>query len=177
VTGLTGDMGDTIPCSFSCRLLLLLGLWTLWARRGLVHKSTACARGFLQAVAATIDEAEDDRAVADRPAVGGLDEADRLAGQRAVDVDKFAAPFDFAGQAHAPHLAVGRIVGLAQHAVPAPRRGLVTIGWRRVAEPLVRALFVVQLLTRRHTVRKLATRSRSSTLGIPGWDALFAFMK
>jgi inosine-uridine nucleoside N-ribohydrolase len=35
----------------------------------------------------------------------------------------------------------------------------------------------VQLLTRRHTVRKLATRSRSSTLGIPGWDALFAFMR
>jgi hypothetical protein len=39
------------------------------------------------------------------------------------------------------------------------------------------ALEIVQLLTRRHTVRKLATRSRSSTLGIPGWDALFAFMR
>ena len=36
---------------------------------------------------------------------------------------------------------------------------------------------IVQVLTRRHTVRKLATRSRSSTLGIPGWDALFAFMR
>jgi hypothetical protein len=36
---------------------------------------------------------------------------------------------------------------------------------------------IVQVLTRRHTVRKLATRSRSSILGIPGWDALFAFMR
>ena len=36
---------------------------------------------------------------------------------------------------------------------------------------------IVQVLTRRHTVRKLATRSRSSTRGIPGWDALFAFMR
>ena len=35
-----------------------------------------------------IDEAEQDRAVANRPtAVGGLDEPDRLAGERRVDVD------------------------------------------------------------------------------------------
>jgi hypothetical protein len=103
----------------------MLELWTLWTGRGLVHKSTACAWRLPQAPAATIDEAEDDRAEAD---VGGLAEADRLAGQRAVDLDKFATPFDFAGQAHPPHLDVVRIVGLAQNAVPAPRRGLVMVG-------------------------------------------------
>ena len=79
-TVLTGDVGDTIPCSFSCRLSLLLELWTLWTWRGLVHKSTACVWRLPQAPAATIGEVEDDRAKAD---VGGLGEGRREARRRA----------------------------------------------------------------------------------------------
>ena len=43
------------------------------------------------------DNAENDRAEADRPAGGVLGEADRLAGERAIEVDELAPPFDFAG--------------------------------------------------------------------------------
>jgi hypothetical protein len=41
------------------------------------------------------------RAEADRPAGGVLGEADRLAGERAIEVDELAPPFDFAGLAGA----------------------------------------------------------------------------
>ncbi len=75
--------------SFRSSLLLVLPrLWTLWATRSVVHKSTAGGFGFAQAVAAMGDNAENDRAEADRPAGGVLGEADRLAGERAIEVDE-----------------------------------------------------------------------------------------
>ena len=121
---------------------MLLGLWTLWATRSVVHKSTARGFGFSQAVAAMGDDAERDGAEADRPAGGVFGEANRLAGERAIDVDEFASPFDFAVGAYAPHLMVDRIVGLAQDAVPAPGRDLIMFGRGGVAERLVRALLL-----------------------------------
>ncbi len=48
-------------------LLRLLRLWTLWATRSVVPKSTGAVLGFAQAVAAMRDDAEDDRAVTDGP--------------------------------------------------------------------------------------------------------------
>ena len=94
-----------------------------------------------------VDEAEVDRAVVRRPgAVVGLVEADRFAGQRLVDVDGAAPPLDLAVVAHPTHRAILGIVGLAQHTVPGPRRGAVVVGRRRVAEGLVRPLFLVDLL-------------------------------
>ena len=51
---------------------------------------------------------------------GVFGEDDRLAGERAIEGDELAPPFDLAIRAHAPDLVVDRIVGLAQDAVPAP---------------------------------------------------------
>ena len=45
-----------------------------------------------------------------------------------------------------------------------------------IAQRGVETAAILQLLTRRHTVRKSVTRSRSSTLGILGPGAPFAFM-
>jgi len=137
--------------------LLLSKLWTLWAARSVVHKSTAGGFGFAQAVAAMGDDAESDRAVGDAPsAVLAFRKADRLAGERAIEVDELAPPFDFAVGAHPPHLVVDRIVGLAQDAVPAPGRGLIMFGGSGVAERLVRALLVVEALKGAQAVELLA---------------------
>ena len=127
-------------------LLLLAKPWTLWATRSVVHKSTAGRFGFSQAVAAMGDDAEHDRAEADRPAVGVFGQADRFAGERAIEVDELASPFDFAVQAHPSDLVVDRIVGLAQNAVPAPGRGLIMFGGGGVAQRLVRALLIIETL-------------------------------
>src|SRR5271165_572839 len=143
--------------SFRSSLLLLLPrLWTLWATRSVVHKSTAGGFGFAQAVAAMGDNAENDRAEADRPAGGVLGEADRLAGERAIEVDELASPFDFAVRAHPLDLVVDRIVGLAQDAVPAPGRGLIVVGGGGVAERLVRALLIIETLKGAEAVELLA---------------------
>ena len=114
MTDLTDDMGDTILVPFRSGVLLQR-LWTLWATRSVVHKSTALGSGFSQAIAAMGDDAERDGAEADRPAGGVFGEANRLAGKRAIDVDELASPFDFAVGAHAPHLMVDRIAGLARN--------------------------------------------------------------
>src|SRR5271165_7215377 len=143
--------------SFRSGLLLLLAkLWTLWATRSVVHKSTAGRFGFSQAVAAMGDDAEHDRAEADRPAVGVFGEADRFAGERAIEVDELAPPFDFAVRAHPSDLVVDRIVGLAQNAVPAPGRGLIMFGGGGVAERLVRALLIIETLKGAEAVELLA---------------------
>jgi hypothetical protein len=51
---------------------------------------------------------------------------------------------------------VDRIVGHAQHAVPAPRRGLIVPGAGGVAERLVRALLVGEALKGAEAVELLA---------------------
>jgi hypothetical protein len=63
---------------------MLQRLWTLWAKRSVVHKPTAGGFGFAQAVSAMGDDAERGRDEADRPAGGVLGEADRLACERAI---------------------------------------------------------------------------------------------
>ena len=52
-----------------------------------------------------------------------------------------------------------------------------SLGRGSVAQGRVQALPIVQLLTTRPIVRQLATRSRLSTLGIPGLGARFAFTR
>ena len=84
MTDLTDDMGDTILVLFRS-VAAAGGLWTLWATRSVVHKSTARGFGFSQAVAAMGDDAERDGAEADRPAGGVFGEANRLAGERAIE--------------------------------------------------------------------------------------------
>src|SRR5580704_9454942 len=121
-----------------------------------VHKSTAGGFGLAQAVVAMGDDAERDGAEADRPAGGGFCEADRLAGERAIEVDEGAPPFDLAVGAYAPHLVVERIVRLAQDAAPAPERDLIMVRRGGVAERLVRALVVVEPLKRAEAVELLA---------------------
>src|SRR5271165_3327878 len=153
--------------SFRSSLLLLLPrLWTLWATRSVVHKPTAGRFGFSQAVAAMGDDAENDRAEADRPAGGVLGEADRLAGERAIEGNELAPPFDFAVRAHPPDLVVDRIVGLAQDAVPAPGRGLIVVGGGGVAERLVRALLIVDALKGVEAVELLAQALRRRRGGV-----------
>ena len=51
---------------------------------------------------------------------------------------------------------VDRIVGLAQHAVPAAGRGAIALGGGGVAEPLVRALLVIDALKGAEAVELLA---------------------
>src|SRR5271166_7067422 len=112
------------------------------------------------------DDAESDGAETDRPAGGVFGEADRLAGERAIDVDELAPPSDFAVGAHPPHLLIDRIVGLAQDAVPAPGRDLIMFGRGGVAERLVRPLLVVEPLKGAEAVELLAQALRRRRGGV-----------
>jgi hypothetical protein len=102
-------------------------------------------RRLLQTVAAMIDDAERHRAVGEAPVtVVAWREPDRLASQRRADIDELALPFDLPVRAHPPDLLIARILGLAQHAVEAPRRRRVMFGGCGIGERLVRALLVVE---------------------------------
>src|SRR5688572_1029708 len=115
--------------------------------RSIVHRGIRRTSRRQEAVAARRDGAERHRAVRDVPgAVLGFGEPHRLAGECAADEDEAAAPLDLAVRAHPPDLAVGWIGGLAQHPVEATRRGGVMLGRRRIGEPLVRTLLVVEAL-------------------------------
>jgi len=75
------------------------------------------------------DNPEFDRSVRDRPpAIIIFEQADWLADQRSVDVDRVVLPADLATVAHPPDLIVDAVVRLAQDAVEAPRRGGVMRG-------------------------------------------------
>src|SRR5215475_8595154 len=101
----------------------------MWSTRSVVHMSTGRRFRLAQAVIPMGNDAKIDRSVGDRPtAVVGFDQADRLADQRSVDVDRAALPADFSVVAHPPDLIVGAVVRLPQDAVVAPRRGGVTRG-------------------------------------------------
>jgi hypothetical protein len=132
-------MGDTILVPFRPVVAAAEAVDPV-GTRCVVHKSTAGRFRFAQAVAATDDEAEGDRAEGDRPAGGVFGETDRLAGERAIEVDELAPPFDFAIGAHASDLLVNRIFRLAQNAVPAPGRDLKMFGRSGVAERRLRAI-------------------------------------
>jgi len=126
--------------------LLWFGLWTLWATRGVVHKSTATG-GFAQAIAAMRDDAERDRSIVSGKVSGGvLDQTDRLASECLVDVDRVAQPLDLAVGAHPPHGVVGPVVRRPQNTVEASRRACVMLGRGVIAESLMRALVVVKTL-------------------------------
>jgi hypothetical protein len=109
----TGYMADTFGHLRSQLLLLLSRLWTLWATRSVVHKSTARPRlcQFASAQpAAFLDEAELDVGVADALlALLGLLERDRFADQRLADEDEIPGPLDAAVCAHSPHGRLGRM--------------------------------------------------------------------
>src|SRR6266852_3574369 len=69
-----------------------------------------------------VDDAELDRAVTHGPAaIRALGEADRLAGQRLGEINLGVAPANGAVGANSSQSVAGRILGLAQHAIPAPR--------------------------------------------------------
>src|ERR1700726_4912766 len=147
--------------------LLLLSLWTLWATPlRVVHKSTASAFGFAQPVPATVDRAKHDRTKADGPAGIVLGETDRLADQRLADVDCGGIPPDLAVVSNPPDDVVGSVVWFAQHAIEAPRRGRVMLGRGGVAERLVRALFVVEMLEGAQTLELFSQVARRRTGGL-----------
>ena len=119
VTLLTDDMGDTI---LLCSGLLLLGLWTLWATRSVVHKSTALPlRWACESMAATVEHAEHTgpKATVQRPS--SVDEGDGLADQRLADEDLGALPLDHAVAAHPAHRRAGGSSGWRR--MPSQRRG------------------------------------------------------
>jgi len=134
-------------------LLLLLRLWTLWATRSVVHKSTVVGFWFAQTVVAMGDDAEHEGSVGDRPiAVVVFDDTDRLADQRRADVDGAALPSDLAIVAHASDRVVAAIARFTQHAIEAPRRHDVVLGRGVVAERLVRSFVVVEPLEAAQTL-------------------------
>ncbi len=113
-------MADTFGHLRSRLLLRLSLLWTLWATRSVVHKSTG-PPGLFQLSPAQptvlVDESEFDVAVADEPlALLGLLDRDRFADQRLADEDEVAGPLDAAVGAHPAHRGFVGIVGLAQGA-------------------------------------------------------------
>src|SRR5258708_40237035 len=123
--------------------LLLLVLWACGRCVGIA----GLVFGFSQAIFLVDERAEHDRAIADGPAGGVvLDEADRLADQGLVDVDRAIAPADIAVVAHPPHLVLSAIFRLAQDTVGSSRRRRVLVGRRGVAKRLMRTLFVVETL-------------------------------
>ena len=108
-----------------------------------------------------VDDADLDEAEADEPAaVFALDEAERFAGERLVDVGLDAAMANRAVGAHAPDLLLGRIRRLAQHPVPAPRRGGIVLGRGIVAERRMRPLLVVDAPELTEAVELLAQAAR-----------------
>jgi len=131
------------------RLLLLLPilLWTLWATRGVVHKSTGAPRRrqFAPAQpAARIDESELDMGVAHKPFAGlGFLDRHRLADQRLADEDQVAGPFDHAVRSNPAHGGAVRIVGLPQRARIGAIGGAIERGRRGEIQGLVRTLVVV----------------------------------
>src|SRR6266540_504323 len=169
-----GNRSDRRPwvTHFSFRsgllLLLLWGLWTLWATRlRVVHKSTGLALEFAQTVAAMSDDAECDRPVRGDPvAVLVFNETNRLADQRFADVDRVALPLDLAVVAHAPDRVVGPVARLAQDAIEASRRDGVVLGRGVVAEGLVRALFIVEGLEAAQALELLSQAPRRRVGGV-----------
>lgn len=114
-----------------------------------------------------VDDAELDRAKAHRPAaILALGQADRFAGQRLVEIDLGVVPADRAVGADPPHRMLARVFGLAQHAIPAPRRERVMFGRRGVAERGMRPLLVVDAPEIAQPVELLAQAARRRRGGI-----------
>ena len=70
-------------------------------------------------------------------------QADRFARQRFADEGAFASPSDFACRANPAHLMVGVIPGILDALRHGARRRPIEIGWRPLAQRLVRTLLVV----------------------------------
>src|SRR5712692_3021951 len=117
-----------------------------------------------------VDDAELDRAVTHGPAaIRALGEADRLAGQRLGEINLGVAPANGAVGANSSQSVAGRILGLAQHAIPAPRRQRVMLGRRAVGERRVWPLFIVDALESAEPVELLAQGARRPFCsGLPG---------
>src|SRR5439155_23306055 len=98
--------------------LLLLRLWTLWATRSVVHKSTAFSFGFSQPIAAMSDGAEHERSIANGPTVLVFAESDGFADQSCTDVDHIAVQLDLAIMADATYFQVA-VFRLTQNAIEA----------------------------------------------------------
>src|SRR5713101_5029688 len=114
-----------------------------------------------------VDDAELDRAVTHGPAaIRALGEADRLAGQRLGEINLGVAPANGAVGANSSQSVAGRILGLAQHAIPAPRRQRVMLGRRAVGERRVWPLFIVDALESAEPVELLAQGARRRRRGV-----------
>src|SRR6516164_6262468 len=114
-----------------------------------------------------IDEAELDGAVMHRPAaILTLDKAHRLANQRLTDINLAATPADCSVAVNPPQCRIGRIFGLAQNAVPAPRRTRIVLGRGSVAQRGMRPLLIVEALKVAEPPELLAQAARRRAGGI-----------
>src|SRR5207302_6165657 len=114
-----------------------------------------------------VDDPELDRAELHGPAaILALGQADWRAGQGLVKINLAALPADRTGVANPSHLVSGRVFGLAQHAVPAPRRGRIMLGRRIVAERSMRPLLVIDALEVSEPVELLLEAARRRRGGI-----------
>src|SRR5512135_1005111 len=91
-----------------------------------------------------IDAGKADRAVPDVVAASlGRPQADGLADEGFAEEDEVALPFDLAVGADPADRNIAAVLGLAQAAVPAPRRAAIAADRRPLPEGLVRAVVIV----------------------------------
>src|SRR3982074_1391068 len=106
------------------------------------------------------DGAEPDRAIADGTGVSVLGEAHGLADQRLTDIDCVTVPLDLPVLTHAPDDLVGPVARFAQDTVEAARRESIMLGRSIVAERLMRAFLIVDVLEHAQALQLLAHASR-----------------
>src|SRR3981189_3846114 len=100
--------------------------------------------------------AKRDRAIADGTGVSVLGEAHGLADQRLTDIDCVTVPLDLPVLTHAPDDLVGPVARFAQDAVEAARRESIMLGRSIVAERLMRAFLIVDVLEHAQALQLLA---------------------
>jgi hypothetical protein len=122
-------------------LLLLLVLWTLWAMRSIVHKST----GFVIAIV-EVDGADEMGAKVDGedPVLAGRAQGDQLAAQALADAPVAVPETDEAVAADFADLIVGGVFDRRQNLGERPRARPIPLRRGRHAERFMRPLMVVQ---------------------------------
>src|SRR5271170_8293254 len=91
----------------------------------------------------SVDDSEIDIAESKEPiAIGGLGDADRLAGERLADEDQIATPLDLAGGTDPAHGVLGVIPRFLEALGKRPRGRSIAAGRGLLAERLVRPKFI-----------------------------------
>ena len=121
-------------------MLLLFLLWTLWATRRVVHKSTGLVIGLCEVDRADAVGAKVDGEDAILP---GRAQSDHLALQALADAPGAVLEADEAVAADLADLVVEAVLDRRQNLGKRPRARLVALRRRRHAERLVRALMIV----------------------------------